>query len=86
MTFNRCDGSDGIHKSDRSDSWSPEIGVEDIKSGASSFVGVELGLEYASEGDSNRDKLERVFTAGLGSRDFGVVFGLEDTGDRGSWS
>lgn len=86
MTFNRCDGSDGIQESDRSDSWSPEIGVEDIISGASSFVGVELDLEYASKGDLNRDKLDRLFTAGLGSRDFGGVFGLEDTGDRGSWS
>lgn len=39
--------------------------------GASSFVGSELYLRYASGWDSlKRDKLDRDFTSGLGSRDF----------------
>lgn len=39
--------------------------------GASSFVGSDLYLRYASGGDSlKRDKLDRDFTSGLGSRDF----------------
>ncbi len=63
------------------------MAVEDIKTAASSFAGVDLCVEYASGGDSiNGDKQDRVFTGGLGSRDFGGGFGLEDTGDRGSWS
>lgn len=63
------------------------MGVEEIKNGASSLIGADLCLEYASEGDSiNRDELDRVFTGGLGSRDFGGEFKLEDTDDRGCWS
>lgn len=53
------------------------MGVEDRKTGASSFVGVDLCVEYASGGDSiSRDKRDRVFRGGLGSRDFGGGFGL----------
>lgn len=33
----------------------------------------------------NRDKLDRIFTGGLDSSGFGGGFGLEDTGNRGSW-
>lgn len=63
------------------------MGVEDIKTGASSLVGVNPCVEYASGTDLlSRDKLDRSFTGGHGSRDFGGGFGLEDTGDAGSWS
>lgn len=42
------------------------MGVEDKKT--SSFVGVDLCLEYASGMDlSNRDTLDSAFTGGLGS-------------------
>ena len=83
MTFERCDGCAGIHCVSCVDSWSPGMGVEDIKTG----VGVDLCLEYGSDGDwLNRDELDGVFTGGLGSRDFGVGFGLEDTRDGACWS
>lgn len=59
------------------------MGTEDINTG----VGVDPCLENASGGDLlNRDKLDEVFTGGLGARDFGGGLGLEDTGDRGGWS
>lgn len=59
------------------------MGVEDIKTG----VGVDLCLEYAFGGDwLNKDELDGLFPGGLGSRDFGGGFGLEDTGDRACWS
>lgn len=73
------------------------MGVEDIKTGESSYVGVDLYLEYTSRGDwLSRDKLDGFFSGALygtgfvcgriGSRDFGGGCGEGDTGDSGDWS
>lgn len=94
MKIKVSDGIQRVSSFDRVDLCSAEMEVRDEQSGTSLCVEDDLYLEYVSGRNLlEAHKPDRVFTDGLGSRDFGCGFGLEDTSDwsclsdgRDSWT